>query len=311
VNELEEVRVFVTLVECHSASKAAEKLGVANSAISRRMKALEERLGVQLLQRTTRTMHLTDDGQLFYDRCRKLLDDWNEAEQEVMQSVSTLRGNIRISMPLSLGILHLAPVISDFMAMHPEVTVNFDLSDRRVDLVEDGFDLVFRIGHLEDSTLIARRVTRVRHMVYCSAEFEKKHGPFHHPDDLTGIPALGYSNLRHPGRWPYRSPTGEEGEVRLSPTILSNNGEALISVAERGLGAGCQPTFTLHDAFSEGRLIPILQEYEWFGMNLYAVYPRSRHLSRRIRTLIDYVIERLGKEPYWDECLSCGSSSQR
>ena len=165
MNELEEVRVFVTLVECHSASKAAEKLGVANSAISRRMKALEERLGVQLLQRTTRTMHLTDDGQLYYDRCRKLLDDWNDAEQEVMQSATLLSGNITVSMPLSLGISQLSPIIADFMSEHPGVTVNFDLSDRRVDVIEDGFDLVFRIGHLEDSTLSAREVTRVRAIV--------------------------------------------------------------------------------------------------------------------------------------------------
>ena len=118
MSELEEVRVFVTLVECHSASKAAERLGVANSAISRRMKALEERLGVQLLQRTTRTMHLTDDGQLYYERCRKLLDDWNDAEQEVMQSATLLSGNITVSMPLSLGISQLSPIIADFMSEH-------------------------------------------------------------------------------------------------------------------------------------------------------------------------------------------------
>lgn len=304
MNELEEVRVFVTLVECHSASKAAEKLGVANSAISRRMKALEERLGVQLLQRTTRTMHLTDDGQVYYERCRRLLDEWNDAEQEVMQSATTLSGNIHVSMPLSLGISHLSPIIADFMVEHPGVKVSLDLSDRRVDLIEDGFDIVFRIGHLEDSSLIARRVTRVRHMVYCSPEFEQRYGPFHTPEDLSGIPILGYSNLRYPGRWPYVAPDGSEGEVRLTPDILSNNGEALIAAAERGLGAGCQPTFILHEAFHDGRLIPVLKDYEWYGMNLYAVYPRSRHLSRRVRALIDYVIDRLGHEPYWDDCIN-------
>ena len=308
MSDLDEVRVFVTLVECHSASRAAEKLGLANSAISRRMKALEDRLGVQLLQRTTRTMHLTDDGQLYYERCRKLLDDWAEAEQEVMQSATTLSGTINVSMPLSLGISHLSPLIADFMVLHPGVKVNLDLSDRRVDLIEDGFDLVFRIGDLEDSSLIARRVTRVRHMVYCSAEFEQRFGPFNHPDDLRDIPALGYSNLRSPGRWPYTAPDGTKGEVKLTPGILSNNGEALIAAAERGLGAGCQPTFILHEAFASGRLQPVLRDYVWYGMNLYAVYPRARHLSRRVRALIDYVIERLGNEPYWDKCLSCPES---
>lgn len=127
MNELEEVRVFVTLVESNSASRAAEKLGVANSAISRRMKALEERLGVQLLQRTTRTMHLTDDGRLYFERCKRLLDEWEDAEQEVMQSANELTGNIHVSMPLSLGISHLSPIIVDFMSEHPSVSVHLDL----------------------------------------------------------------------------------------------------------------------------------------------------------------------------------------
>ncbi|WP_369983899.1 LysR family transcriptional regulator [Thalassolituus sp.] len=311
MNELEEVRVFITLVECHSASKAAEKLGVANSAISRRMKALEERLGVQLLQRTTRTMHLTDDGQIYYERCKRLLDEWNDAEQEVMQSATALTGNIHVSMPLSLGISHLSPIIADFMLENPGVSVNLDLSDRRVDVIEDGFDIVFRIGHLEDSSLIARQVTQVRHMVYCSPQLAEQYGPFDTPNDLRKIPTFGYSNLRHPGRWPYTAPDGAKGEIRLSPKILSNNGEALMAAAERNLGAGCQPTFILHEAFSSGRLVPLLTDYQWFGMNLYAVYPRARHLSRRVRALLDYVIERLGKRPYWDDCLEAISEAQK
>lgn len=303
MNELEEVRVFVTLVESNSASRAAEKLGVANSAISRRMKALEERLGVQLLQRTTRTMHLTDDGRLYFERCKRLLDEWEDAEQEVMQSANELTGNIHVSMPLSLGISHLSPIIMDFMSEHPSVSVHLDLSDRKVDIIEDGFDLVFRIGHLEDSSLIARQVTQVRHVVYCSPQLAEQYGPFEVPDDLHKIPTFGYSNSRYPGRWPFIAPDGTKGEVRLAPKILSNNGESLMAAAERNLGAGCQPTFILHEAFSAGRLVPLLTDYQWFGMNLYAVYPRARHLSRRVRALLDYVVDRLGKRPYWDECL--------
>jgi len=310
MSELEEVRVFVTLVESQNASQAAEKLDVANSAISRRMKALEERLGVQLLQRTTRTMHLTEDGRTYYQRCRKLLDDWEDAEQEVMQSAAQLSGSLTISTPLSLGLSHLAPAIADFMLEHPELKVNLDLSDRRVDIIEDGFDVVFRIGQLEDSSLIARKVTSIRHMVYCSPAFEKQYGPFNHPDDLKNAPAFGYSNLRHPGRWPYVAPDGTNGEVRVEPYTLSNNGEALTVMAERGLGMGCQPTFILHKAFEEGRLVPVLPEYQWYGMNLYAVYPRARNLSRRVRALIEYLIDRFGNEPYWDKHLK-GHRSQR
>ncbi len=303
MSELEEVNVFVTLVECQSASRAAEKMGLANSAISRRMKALEERLGVQLIQRTTRTMHLTDDGQLYYQRCRKLLDDWHEAEQEVMQSAAELSGTLTVSAPLSLGLSHLAPAITDFMQDHPQLKVNLDLSDRRVDLVEDGYDLAFRIGALEDSSLMARLVTEIRHIVYCSPGFLDQYGPFNHPDDLRDAPGLGYSNLRHPGRWPYSGPDGEKGEGRVEPRMLSSNGEALRAASIKGIGIGCQPSFILHDAISAGQLVPVLTEYQWYGMNLYAIYPQTRHLSRRVRALIDYLVEYFQQDKNWNSGL--------
>ena len=303
MSELDEIKVFVTLVECQTASRAAEKMGLANSAISRRMKALEERLGVQLIQRTTRTMHLTDDGQLFYQRCRKLLDDWQEAEQEVMQSAEDLTGTLMVSAPLSLGLSHLAPAITDFMLQHPYLKVNLDLSDRRVDLVEDGYDLAFRIGELGDSSLMARRITRIRHIVYCSPEFEQRYGPFTHPDDLSRAPGLGYSNLRHPGRWPYTDASGRTGEARVTPRMLSSNGEALRDAAAKGIGIGCQPTFILQQALTSGALKPVLTDYQWYGMNLYAIYPQTRHLSRKVRSLIDYLIGFFGDDPEWDACL--------
>ncbi len=303
MNELEEVKVFVTLVECQTASRAAEKMGLANSAISRRMKALEERLGVQLIQRTTRTMHLTDDGQQYYQRCRKLLDDWHEAEQEVMQSATELTGTLTVSAPLSLGLSHLAPAVTDFMLEHPQLRVNLDLSDRRVDLVEDGYDLAFRIGALEDSSLMARRITQIRHIVYCSPAFEVEYGPFNHPEDLNEAPGLGYSNLRHPGRWPYTDNAGRSGEARVIPRMLSSNGEALRDAAIKGIGIGCQPSFILHDAIAGGALKPVLLDYQWYGMNLYAIYPQTRHLSRKVRSLIDYLINYFENDKNWDACL--------
>jgi DNA-binding transcriptional LysR family regulator len=304
MSELEEVRVFVCLVESQSASKAAEKMGLANSAISRRMKALEERLGVRLLQRTTRRMHLTDDGRHYYHRCRKLLDDWQDAEQEVMQSAESLSGSISISTPLSFGVSHLAPAIADFMLIHPQLVINLDLSDRRVDLVEEGYDLALRIGALEDSTLIARKLTGIRHAAYCSPEFLQKYGPFENPEDLEKVPALCYSNLKSPTRWPYRQDDGEEKIVKVDARMMSSNGEALREAAIKGLGVGCQPTFIVHKALESGALVSVLNDVVWYGMDLNVLYPQTRHMSRKVRVLIDFLVARFGTDPYWDRCLS-------
>lgn len=304
MSEFEEVRVFVCLVESQSASKAAEKMGLANSAISRRMKSLEQRLGVRLLQRTTRRMHLTDDGRHYYQRCRKLLDDWHDAEQEVMQSAESLSGSISVSTPLSFGVSHLAPAIADFMALHPALVVNLDLSDRKVDLVEEGYDLALRIGTLEDSTLIARKLTGIRHVAYCSPEFLQQYGPFEKPEDLEKVSALCYSNLKSPSRWPFRNANGGNGVVKVQPRMLSSNGEALREAAVKGLGVGCQPTFIVHKAIETGQLVSVLNDVTWYGMDLYVLYPQTRHLSRKVRLLIDFLVERFGNEPYWDRCLS-------
>ena len=303
MNELEEVRVFVALVEHSTASKAAEKMGLANSAVSRRLKSLEQRLGVQLLQRTTRTMKLTDDGRLYYQRCRKLLDDWQEAEQEVMQSAVQLTGTLSISTPLSFGVTHLAPAIADFMKLHPDLTINLDLSDRRVDVIDEGFDLVLRIGELDDTSLMARKITNIRHVVYCSPELANFYAPIKTPEDLRRIPALCYSNLKSPSRWPYKTKEGHSNSVRVSGRLYSSNGEALREAAVKGVGVGCQPTFIVHQELEKGSLVPLLTDYEWYGMSLYALYPQTRHLSRRVRALIDYLVEHFGNTPYWDECL--------
>lgn len=302
MSELEEIKVFVQLVESNSSTKAAENMGVAISAISRRMKELESRLGVQLIQRTTRRMHITEDGKFFYQRCKRLLEDLDEATSEVSRSAQSLKGSIKLSTPLSFGVAHLSPVIAKFMQQHKQIEINLDMTDRRVDLVEEGIDLAIRIGELDDSSLMARKLATINHVVCLTPALIAEYGPIDHPNDLARIPALCYSNLKNPTRWHYQSSDGQGGSVKMTPNMLSNNGDSILKAAMSGIGVICQPTFIAYKAIQQKILVPVLNDYSWHNMSLYAVYPHTRNLSTRVRTLIDFMVTSFGDKPYWDDC---------
>lgn len=299
MSELDEIRVFVTLVETQSSTKAAEKMGLAISAISRRMKELESRLGVQLIQRTTRRMTVTEEGNRFYLSCKRILEDLLEAENLVSDSAADLSGNIRIATPLSFGIGHLSSAIAIFMQLHPKVTIDIDMSDQWVDIVSEGFDLAIRIGKLQDSTLKARKLASMRNIVCCAPSLLAEFGPVTSPEELSGIPALVYSNLKNTTRWDYKDDNDMEGSIKVLPRMKSNNGDAMRDSAIAGLGVVCLPEFIVHQAINSGTLIPMLQEYQWFNSSIYAVYPPTRFLSARVRAFIDFLAERFGGTPYW------------
>lgn len=303
MSELEEIRVFVQLVESQSATKAAERMDVAVSAISRRMKDLETRLGVQLVRRTTRRMNLTDSGTLYYRYCRQILDDIDEARQAVTSTKKELSGSLKIATPLTFGASHMAPAIAAFVHSHPEIMIDVDMSDRRVDLIEEGFDLAIRVGELEDSTLIAKRLAPVNHVVCASPDYLNTHGIPTTPDELKDLPALCYSHLKNPDSWQYTTPSGDKGTVKVGVRMQSNNGDALREAAVAGLGLLCEPTFIVHSAVEKGLLKPVLTDYKWYGMNVYAIYPQTRHLSSKVRAFIDFLRHRFGDKPYWEQFL--------
>lgn len=300
MSELEEIRVFVQLVESKSATLAAERLGLAVSAVSRRMKGLEERLGVQLVQRTTRRMSLTEQGQFYFERCRRILDDLEETEQRVRSSALHLSGNIRIAAPTSFGVAHLMPVIATFMHLHPDINVEIDMSDRKVDLLEEGIDVGIRLGELSDSTLKARKLGRFSHLVCASPEFLLKYGMPKTPDDLSSFPALCYSNLANPGSWPYTDGKGLQGRAKVKARLAVDNGEAIREAAIAGVGIACEPTFIIYKAIERGLLTPVLTDYSWYGMDIYAIYAQTRFVSARVRTFIDYMTEQFSATPQWE-----------
>lgn len=297
---LEDMETFVRVVEAGSISGAAERLGIAKSAVSRRIADLEERLGAQLFRRTTRRLNLTDTASSFYERCVRILADVDEAEHAVSEQHGTLRGRLRVAVPLSFGLLHLGPAIDDFMRANPGVEFDLDFNDRQVDILTEGFDVALRIADLADSSLMARRLAPVRSLVCASPDYLQQHGTPQTPADLADHACLTYSNAPDPGTWMYRGADGKTAGIRVHARLQTNNGDFACQAAVAGQGIVCQPTFILYQAIEQGRLVPILTDYQWPAVNAYALYPRTRHLSHRVRAFVDFLAARFDGVPYWD-----------
>ena len=295
-DHFEDIRTFVAVVEARGFAGASERLGVAKSAVSRRVQDLEDRLGSRLLNRTTRRLSLTETGTEFYQRSLKLLADLQEAEDVASKGASEAVGRLRISGPMSFGILCLAPAIGEFMRTHPRVNVELVLNDRFVDLVEDGFDMAVRIGRLKDSSLIARRVAPIRHAVCASPNYFREHGKPNTPQDLQDHPALLYSYVDDRQTWQFTN----SDPVDVRSNFRCNNGDALREAAVSGCGVAYLPTFIIHGAVAAGKLDVCLTEYAREPSALYAVYPSTRNLSAKVRVFIDFLVETFGEEPYWD-----------
>ena len=306
-----DMQMFVKVVESNSISAAAERLDVAKSAVSRRLAELEARLGVQLLQRTTRRLNLIDSGRGFYERCLRILADLEEAEIAVSQAHGALSGKLRLALPLSFGLLHLVPLINAFAATHPELEFDIDFNDRQVDLMQEGFDLAVRIAHLGDSSLIARRIAVVRHMVCASPAYLEQHGTPNTPEELINHVCLGYSNLANPGLWAYTDAQDNRARVQVPIALKANNGDFLCRAAIAGQGVIMQPTFYMAEAICRGDLAPILCGYRWPEVNAYAVYPPTRHLSTRVRAFVDFLVGKFAGEPYWDQAITQILQGQR
>lgn len=296
----DDLQIFVAVVEAGSFTAAADRLGLAKSAISRRVAALEERLGATLLNRTTRRLNLTEAGTTFYDRGLTILADLDEAEAAVAAEQGELRGRLRVALPLSFGIRHMCQPIAEFCRLHPGIEFSLDLNDRQVDLVEEGADLAIRIGRLRDSSMIARRVFDARTVIAAAPDYLEQHGRPRTPQQLAGHACLVYSNLADPGTWVCRDVAGKRFAVEVDVAMSASSGDFLCNMAVHGLGIVMQPTFIASAAINSGELVPILTEYEWPVTPAYAIYPPTRRLSSRVRAFIDFVAAQFEGVPYWD-----------
>ncbi|MEO0616604.1 MAG: LysR family transcriptional regulator [Pseudomonadota bacterium] len=304
MGRLQALQHFVAVVEAGSFTAAADRLGVAKSAVSRRVRELEQRLGAQLLNRTTRATDLTDSGRAFYERAVRVLADLDEAEAAVAQRGGRLIGTLRVALPLSFGIRHMAAPIAAFLEAHPDIDMQTDLNDRRVDLVSEGMDLALRIGHLRDSTLIARKLFDVKFVTCASPGYLAAHGTPATPEDLADHRVLVYTNVTDPRLLPYVDADGRSRDVRVEPRLAASNGDLLVAAAAEGQGVVVEPNFMAAEAVANGSLVPILAGFSRPPTPAYVVYPHTRHLSLRVRAFIDHLIEWFAGELPWDTC--CG-----
>ena len=249
---------------------------------------------------------------MFYlEKAREVLASIESAASAVRSATDELRGRIKIAAPLSFGLTQLGPRLEHFGAKHPALELEVSFDDRHVDLITEGFDLAVRIAQLADSTLRARRLCPVRHCVVASPGYLEKHGTPRSPTDLDHHVCLQYTN-RSDHRWHFTAPDGTQDSVAVSGTLAANNGDFLIHAAARGRGIALQPTFIACEALQRGDVVPVLSHYQWPLLHVYAVYPPTRHLTNRVRTLVDYLVEAFSQEPQWDkayrECCPNGQS---
>ncbi|SES94162.1 transcriptional regulator, LysR family [Nitrosomonas marina] len=303
MDRFDNMYTFIRVVDAGSISGAAERLNVAKSVVSRRLKELETHLGVALFHRTTRKMNLTETGRAFYQQSVRILDDLEEAEHTASQAHGTLKGSLRIALPLSFGLMHLGPAIEEFLHLHPQIEFDLDFNDRQVDLVTEGFDLAVRIANLADSSLIARRIADIHAVICASPAYLERKGEPKTVADLENHQCLVYNLLRDFNHWHLHDKNDQQIKVRIHPYLKAGNGEFLRDAAVNGLGITLLPTFIVYREIERGELRPVLSDYQCPRITAYAVYPQTRHLSHRVRAFVDFLAERFKETPYWDACL--------
>ena len=291
---------FTKVVEEGGFAAAARRLGLSRAQVNKLVIALENRLGVALLNRTTRKVAATPAGRAFYERARAILNDLAEAEAAVRDDGEEPRGDLKINAPMSFGTMHLAPALADFMLRHPQIRVQLVLNDRFVDPIAEGYDVTVRIaGPIALPSLVDHRIVEVKRVICAAPALLRARGEPRAPQDLTTAPCLHYGALPSGNVWRLAGPAGPV-DVRVNGVLCSNNGEVLRDAALKGLGFALLPTFIVGAELRAGRLVTVLDAHQPPRLFLTVLYPPHRHLSARIRLLVAFFYERFGESPSWD-----------
>ena len=282
---------FAAVVENGSFTAAADALGISKPVVSKQVSQLEKHLGVQLLQRTTRRLHLTHAGEVFASYSRQIMSDLREAEQSVLPLQSEPQGRLRISAPESLAISMLPDLLQSFQQQFPKIELDINVSGRLVDLVEERMDVALRVGKLEDSSLIARRLMPCGFHVCASPEYLKKHGRPQHPRELEEHNCLIYSFAPHPNNWLFKNTQGENISIDVTGDLCSDSGSILMNATLNGKGLFLGPTYMIENALKEGTLETVLDPYMLGSTALYVIYPNSKFVSTKVRAFVDFIAE--------------------
>lgn len=292
MDKYQEMRVFTAVVDAASFVAAGEALGMSKAAVSRYVSELEQRLGVRLMHRTTRKLSLTPEGELFLARCRDILSGIDAAEAEISTRSVTASGLLKVSVPVSFGIQHLAPLWREFLDQHPQVTLDVQLADRVIDLVDEGFDLAVRIARLPDSSLVSRRLASTRLVLCAAPSYLERCGTPAHPSELAQHDVVGYSLMAMGDQWQFTGPEGPVS-VKVRPRLWSNNGDTCIAAALQGAGIQLQPTFLIGPQLHSGQLVEILPQFRSAELGIYAVYPSRKFVLPKVRALIEFLAAKL------------------
>lgn len=296
MDRFQAMQTFTAVVEAGSFIKAAEALGLSKAGVSRHVGELESRLGVRLLHRTTRRLSLTEEGQLFYARSKALLEDLDEAEAELSSRSEAASGLLRVNAPVTFGVLHLAPLWGVFRNRFPKVSLDVTLTDRVVDLVDEGYDLAIRIASLPNSTLISKRLATTRMVLCASPTYLKAHGMPVHPADLTEHAVISYSYWSSRDEWHFEGPQGPVS-VKTTPCMHTNSGDTCRAAALTHQGVILQPSFLVGDDLAAGTLVELMPSYRSIEMGIHAVYPTRKHVLPKVRALVDFLAEHFASPP--------------
>lgn len=297
MDKIQAMSTFVAVVEAGSFVRAMGVLGISKAAVSRHVAELEQHLETRLLQRTTRRLSLTAEGQRYFERCKEVLAAVHEAESEIRSRSGEAYGRLRICVPYSFGVLHLAPLWGAFLAQNPQVQLDVVLSDRMVDLVEEGYDMAVRIGVLSDSALISRKLASTRLLLCASPAYLERHGCPTTLKDIARHEVVIYSHAARASEWSFDGPDGRE-TVRINAWLFANNGDTCRRAALDGQGIILHPDFMLYEDLQRGDLVQILPQYDTGERNIYALYPTRKLLPVKVRRLVDYLAWALA-DPVW------------
>ncbi len=299
MNRYSELKAFVTVVDLGSFSAASKQLGTTKSSVSKGVSDLESRLSTKLLNRTTRKLSVTELGKLYYEKTKKIISDLDDADSAILQGNVTLKGTLNITASITFGLHHLKPVLTKYMQENEGISLNVDLTERRVNIVEEGIDLAIRVGVLSDSNLMARRLTPIKRQLYASKDYLEKYGYPQKPEDL-----LNHQMLNHVSVGKHLNFLDNDGNAHTvqAPVKLSiNNADFILEAVIAGMGLAILPTYLTYKTPPEMKVVPVMQDYHLLDYSLYAIYPQTKYLPSKVRKLIDLLSEEFGDKPYWDE----------
>jgi len=298
MDTLTAMKVFCSVVENDSLAGASRTLNVSPSVVSKQLSGLEDRLGVRLLNRTTRRVSLTEVGSAYYERCKRILADVDEAEIAVSQAHSAPRGLLKLTAPTTFAHRHVAPHLPEFLDRYPEVEVQLLVNDRVVDLVDEGIDLAIRIAQLKDSSLIARKLAVNHRMLVASPDYLNKWGQPATPDQLSDHSLITYAPGNPINDWHFMI-DNQQKILRAKGTLAMNNGDSVLQTVLAGGGLAMLAAFMAGEHVKSGKLVTLLEEYVREDVPIYAVYPSGRHLSPKVRAFVDFLVDLYNPTPYW------------